>query len=422
MRLHYARSAFMAAVVAILPTLPAAADPIKAEIVDNWGTGAERAAVQVIQDAFAVRGGVLSSTVVSDGIQVMSSTVDRILAGDPPTGTTFTPSSLYFDLENKGLLNSIDDIATADHWRDVLPPFVTESISYKGKIYIAPVSMTVTDWVYSNKALLAKAGIASLPTSYGDDFFADLDKLKAAGITPIGMGGTPTVYRWVFESVMVGLGGRDLWVAVWDRKDPAAIHGPLMRKVFETFKRLRDYSDPGYSGRSWAAATDMVVAGKAAISITGDWGKAEFIAAGQVPGRDFNCQLQGNPPIFVIHGDMFGFPKSSDPKVVEAQKLLARTVFDPAVQLKYNLVKSGTPARTDLDIAGNGQFDECSKKAAAAYGNGRDVLGSPQWYLSPDGVGGFTDMLSDYFSYPEMTTDQIVQQFSTLLLGDRVQR
>ncbi len=406
----------------IVPTLAMAADPVKAEIIDNWGTGAERAAVQVIQDAFAARGGVLSSTVVSDGVQVMSSTVDRILAGDPPTGTTFTPSSLYLDLESKGLLNSIDDVATADHWRDVLPPFVTEAISYKGKVYIAPLSMTVTDWVYSNTALLARAGISKLSTGYGDEFFADLDKLKAAGILPLGMGGTPTVYRWVFESVMVGVGGRDLWLAVWDRKDPAAIHGPAMRRVFETFKRLRAYSDPGYSGRSWPAATDMVVAGKAAIAITGDWGKAEFTAAGQVPGRDFGCQLQGNPPFFDIHGDMFGFPKSADPRVIEAQKLLARTVFDRTVQIQYNLVKSGTPARTDVGIAGDPRFDECSKTAAAAYGNGRDVLGSPQWYLSPDGVGGLTDMLSDYFSYPEMTTDQVVEQFSTLLSHDHVQR
>ena len=416
---HLAGFAF-AAILA--PGSAGAADPIKAEVVDNWGTGAERAGVQVVQDGFAARGGVLTSTVVSDGIQVMSSTVNRILAGDPPTSTTFTPSSLYFDLEDKGQLNDIDDVATADHWRDVLPPFVIELISYKGKIFIAPISMTVTDWVYSNKALLAKAGIASLPTNYNDEFFADLDKLKAAGITPIGMGGTPTVYRWTFESVMVGVGGRDLWLAVWDRKDPAAIRGPLMRKVFETFKRLREYSDPGYSGRSWPAATNLVVAGKAAISITGDWGKAEFIAAGQKPGRDFGCQLQGSPPIFVIHGDMFGFPRSNDPKVIEAQKLFARTVFDPAVQLKYNLVKSGTPARTDLDVAGNPQFDECSKTAAAAYGNGSGVLGSPQWYLSPDGVGGFTDMLADYFSYPEMTTDQVIEQFYTLLSGDHVQR
>lgn len=415
------RSALLTAVAMMLPVAARAADPIKAEIVDNWGTGAERAAVQVIQDAFAARGGQLTSTVVADGIQVLSSTVARILAGDPPTSATFSPSSLYFDLESKGQLNDIEDVATADHWRDVLPTFVVDAISYKGKIYIAPVSMTVTNWVYSNTALLTKAGIKSLPADYSDAFFAALDKIKAAGITPVGMGGTPTVYRWVFESVMQAVGGRDLWLAVWDRKDEKAVRSPATRKVFETFKRLHDYVDAGYSGRSWAAAANLVVSDKAALTITGDWGKAEFVAAGKVLGKDFDCTLQGSPPMFVIHGDMFGFPKSTDPTVIAGQQLLARTVFDPAVQLKYNLIKSGSPARTDLDVAANPQFDACAKKAAEAYHNGEGVLGNPQWYLTPDGLGTFTDMLADYFNYPELTTDQVVDQFWTILSGDHVQ-
>ena len=68
----------------------------------------------------------------------------------------------------------------------------------------------------------------------------------------------------------------------------------------------------------------------------------------------------------------------------------------------------------------NPQFDACAKKGAAAYQNGKGVLGNPQWYLTPDGVGTFSDMLADYFNYPEMTTDQVVKQFWTILSGDHV--
>src|SRR4051812_29442682 len=91
---------------------PASAQTVKAEIIDNWGTGAERAAVQVLQDAFAARGGELTSTVVANGSQVLSTSVDRILAGDPPTANTFSPSSLYLDLFAKGQYNDIDAVAT----------------------------------------------------------------------------------------------------------------------------------------------------------------------------------------------------------------------------------------------------------------------------------------------------------------------
>ena len=56
---------------------------------------------------------------------------------------------------------------------------------------------------------------------------------------------------------------------------------------------MRDYVDAGASGRSWAAATNLVVSGQAALTITGDWGKAEFIDAGKVLGKDFECTLAG---------------------------------------------------------------------------------------------------------------------------------
>lgn len=408
-----------AACAAVLAA-PAAAQQLKAEMIDNWGTGAERAAVQVLQDNFAKRGGELTSTVVQNGSQVLSTTAARILAGDPPTANTFSPSSLYIDLFSKGQYNDIDDVAAAGNWKEVLPPFVLDAISYKGKVYIAPISMTVTNWVYSNKKLLAQAGVDSIPVTYDEEFFAVLDKLKAAGIQPLGMGGDNTVYRWTFESVAQAVGGEELWMQVWDQKDEAAVRSDAHRKVWETFKRLHDYTDEGAPGRNWAAAVDLVVSDQAAMTIVGDWGKAEFITAGKVPGVDFDCQLQGDPPMYVIHGDAFGFPKSDDPEVIRAQKVFAEMVMDPIVQADYNIIKSGNPARMDVDVKGDERFDLCSQKAAAVYSKGLGVVGSPQWYLTPDGAGAFSDLLADYFNYPEMTTDQVIDQFWTILSEDKV--
>jgi glucose/mannose transport system substrate-binding protein len=416
------RRAFLLSAVLLLAFEPAKAETVSAEVVNNWGTGAERAALQVIQDAYAARGGKLTSTVVQNGTQVLATTVDRIIANDPPTSATFSPSSLYLDLFEKGALNDIEEVATAGKWRDVLPPFIVDAISYKGRIYIAPVSMTVANWLYSNAKVLQKAGIERMPATYDDEFFTALDKIKAAGFIPLGMGGDTTVYRWVFESTMQVVGGRDLWLAVWDKKDEAAVRGPQMRKVFETFKRFHNYIDDGAPGRSWAAAAHLVVSGQAGMTIVGDWGKAEFINAGMVPGKDFYCNLQGKAPFYVVRGDMFGFPKSDKSDVIAAQKLLAQTLFDPKVQSDYNIIKSGMPARTDVDVKNDSKFDECSQKAAAIYNSGNGVVGNIQWYLSPDGAGSFSDLLADYFNYPEMTTDQMVDRFWAILKNDQVRR
>ena len=45
-----------------------------------------------------------------------------------------------------------------------------------------------------------------------------------------------------------GRGGHDLFVAFWGKRDVAMVKGPEFRKIAETYKRLRDYVDPGSPG------------------------------------------------------------------------------------------------------------------------------------------------------------------------------
>ena len=78
---------------------------------------------------------------------------------------------------------------------------------------------------------------------------AMLDKLQAAGIQGLAIGGDTTVYRWTFESISQAVGGEDLWMKIWDQKDEDAVRSDASRKIFETFKRLHDYADAGASGR-----------------------------------------------------------------------------------------------------------------------------------------------------------------------------
>src|SRR5262245_27298231 len=62
---------------------------------------------------------------------------------------------------------------------------------YGGKQYGIPYNLGVVGFWY-NKALFKQAGISAPPDTW-TDFFADIKKLKAAGITPISIGGKD---RW----------------------------------------------------------------------------------------------------------------------------------------------------------------------------------------------------------------------------------
>jgi ABC-type glycerol-3-phosphate transport system substrate-binding protein len=58
----------------------------------------------------------------------------------------------------------------------------------KGNVYIPPTNSQIIPMVFYNKSMFAKAGITSTPTTWAQ-FLADCAKIKAAGMTPIELGG-----------------------------------------------------------------------------------------------------------------------------------------------------------------------------------------------------------------------------------------
>jgi raffinose/stachyose/melibiose transport system substrate-binding protein len=71
-----------------------------------------------------------------------------------------------------------------------------------GKQYGVPYSLGIVGFWY-NKDLFTKAGISSPPANW-DDFLADIQKLKSAGIAPIALGGKdrwPDAFYWDFLAV-----------------------------------------------------------------------------------------------------------------------------------------------------------------------------------------------------------------------------
>jgi glucose/mannose transport system substrate-binding protein len=392
-----------------------AGEPLTAEVVNIWTGAGERAAKQVLADAFNAAGGKFVDTAVACNTCAVSTTLTRILAGDPPTATQYAITTDPVDLVNKGMLADIEDVATAGHWREVLPKAVIDGISFNGKIYLAPLDSSAPNWIFYNNAVLKKAGVEHPPTNFDATFFTALDKVKAAGFIPVAIGSNGAQYLWIFEAVMVGLGGKEHWQAVWAKHDPAALKSALQRAVFDSFRRLGSYTDSGSSGRAWNPTVNLVISGQAGFAIMGDWAKGEFAAAGQTPDKEYGCVLPGKIPMFVMNGDVLGFPTQTKPEAIKAQKLLAQVAFGPTTQVEFNIKKGAIPARNDIDVAKSGQFDACSLKAVAAYRNDAGVVGNVKLFLSPDQSGSLADLLAEYFNTPGMSTDEAMDRFAGIL-------
>lgn len=367
----------------------------KAEVIHWWTSGGESAAVKTFSEAYKAAGGIWVDTAIAVGEQARSVAVNRIVGGNPPTAAQFNTSKQFLDLVDAGMLNNLDDVASRDGWDKFLPPTVLNVVKVKGHYYAAPVDIHMPTWFWYSKAAFKKAGVAAEPKNM-DELFAALDKLKAAGLVPLAHGGQPWQESIVFTAVLANVGGTDLYLKVLRDRDAKAIQGEEFKKVLTTFKRLQSYVDKGAPGRNWNDATALLITGKAGVQIMGDWAKGEFSQAKQVPGKDYGCIAGFGPKSpYIIQGDVFVFPKTSNAEAIKAQKLLAGVMLTPAAQVEFSNRKGSIPVRTDVDAS---KMDICAQQGLAIMKDKSRQLGNGEIYLNPDQNGSLSDILTAYWN------------------------
>ncbi len=186
----------------------------------------------------------------------------------------FNTGKQFDELVQNNLLVDLDAIAAEGNWKKIIPPIFIDAVSRNGKIYAVPINIHGQNWLWYNKAVLAKAGAAE-PKTF-DELFAALDKVKATGVVPLAFSGQKNWERLLFITTMVGISGRDLFTDVHGKRNEAAVKGPEFRKAAEAFAKLKTYTDAGSPGRNWNDATSMVITGKAGMQFMGDWAKGDF--------------------------------------------------------------------------------------------------------------------------------------------------
>ena len=191
-----------------------AEDKPKAEVMTSWTSGSEAAALGVISQEFEKRGGVWKDSSIAGFGAADAAFQNRLVAGDPPAAKQAVIGLANTDFVNQGLLNSIDDVAKAGKWADVLPKSIYDLISYNGKVYLSPSDAHGESWVFYSKDAFAKAGVTEEPKSW-DEFFAALDKLKAAGVLPVAWGGQSWQESKVFNMILLTQVGIDGFLKIY---------------------------------------------------------------------------------------------------------------------------------------------------------------------------------------------------------------
>ena len=165
-----------------------------------------------------------------------------------------------------GVLEDITDQVKG--YSDTITPAALAAFTQNGHVYGLPIALSQVGFLY-NKELLAKANVDAAKIKTWDDLLGAVKALKAAGVTPIVVGGAdkwPLHFYWTHLAVRSG--GR----AAFDgalRGDNGGFEGETFQKSGALFKQLVDLQpfQNGFLGFKNPQAVGYFGDGKAAMTL-----------------------------------------------------------------------------------------------------------------------------------------------------------
>lgn len=384
------------------------------EVLHWWTSGGEAKAAGALKTSMQAKGHVWKDFAVAGGAGDSAMTVlkSRVVSGNAPSAAQIKGPSIQ-EWAREGVLANMDDVARAEQWDTLLPSVVANIMKYKGNYVAVPVNVHRVNWLWSNPEAFKKAG-AKIPNNW-DEFFVAAEALKKAGLIAVAHGGQNWQDFTTFEAVLLGVGGADFYKKALIQLDQTALKSETMTKVLSTFKRIKPYTDKNAPGRDWNLATAMVIKGEAGMQIMGDWAKGEFLAAGKVPNKDFQCTAApGTTKAYTFNVDSFALFKLKNDANMKAQKDLAVAIMSPEFQELFNLNKGSIPVRLNMKMD---KFDDCAKLSSTDFtvtAKANTLLPSIAHGMAvPSAIeGAIKDAVSQFWNSDSMTPAQAMNSIA----------
>jgi glucose/mannose transport system substrate-binding protein len=359
----------------------------------SWWAGDEGPALQALIDQYKAANPkveVVNATVTGgSGVNAKAVLKTRMLGGEPPDSfQVHAGQELIGTWVKADRMEDLTFLFKEQGWMDAFPAGLVKQIGTDTGIWSVPVNIHRSNVVWYVPDNLKKWGITA-PASW-DEFFAVAPKLQEQGVVPLALAENWTVNH-LWESVALAALGADNWDAVWAGK--LAFDSPEGVKAWELFGKVLQYTNQDASSLSWQQATDMVVDGRAAFNVMGDWAAGYMSTTKKLaPGSGFGWAASpGTGGQFMFLADSFGLPKGAPNRdnVIAWLSLLGSREGSDA----FNPLKGSISARTDSDLS---KYNDYGKSAAADFGKDR-IVGS-----LAHGVTANEGFMNDFASVMEM--------------------
>ena len=388
-----------------------AAGHMEAEVIHWWTSGGEQATISQFAEAWQEMGNTWIDTAITGGDNARGTTVNRIIGGNPPTAAQFNISKQFVDLVEQGLLQSLEEVASAEGWRDfIYPPELIETCEFEGEFYCVPVNIHSWQWMWINNDVYKQVGLP-VPQTF-EEFLAGAPKIQDAGIIPLALGGQTWQESGMFGVVSSSILGFPHMQKIFRDKDVDTLRDGRFEDVLNTYRELNAFTDEGSPGRLWNDTTAMVIEGKAAMQVMGDWARGEFAVAGKEAMVDYSCVIPGKEKYVALGGDVFVFPKNDDPKVKEVQLAMASMMVNPTVQAKFNNAKGSLPMRLDVDTSA---ADACMQMGLDLIQNPDAIMRESDDWNTPAFTAAWGDIISEFRNDPNYTVAQVMDDLEGVL-------
>jgi glucose/mannose transport system substrate-binding protein len=404
----------LASLLAIVhaPLAAHASSENKLEVFSWWTSGGEAAALDALLNVYKKQEAgveIINATVSGGGGSAARPVLQtRLAGGNPPdTWQTHPGWELLGQYVEPGYCEPITDLYKSDGWDTAFPKELVVNLMTKDrKIYAVLAGIHRGNVLWYNAKLLEKNGIKVGNTMTFEQFFAACDRLKAAGISALGVGDSGIwASAQLFENTLLGVVGPKGWADLfsgarqWD--------DPKVKEALKLFARMQDYVNPDHSALSWDQAIKALMEGKVAFSSMGDWADGEFLKANLKEKEDFGWVCHpGTDGSFIIIADGFTLAKGAPHK--EAAMAWLKSIGSKQAQEAFNPLKGSIPARTDVDRS---KFDGYHQWSMDSFAKDKPVASCVHGEAAP---AAFQQALND--AVTAFLVDKNVDNFTTALV------
>jgi glucose/mannose transport system substrate-binding protein len=322
----------------------------KLEIFSWWTNGGEATGLEAMYDVYrAANPGVeIVNATIAGGAGTNAKTVLKtsLQGGKPPDSWQVHAGKELVSYVDAGQVEPLTTFFAAEGFNKVMPKLLLDQITYKGEIWSVPVNIHRSNLLWYNQELFTQHSLT--PPQTLEEFYTAADALKAKGVTPLAVGGKDKFEApHLFESVLLATFGAGDYAKLV--QDPAMWSSDLrVTAAAETAKKMLGYANADRSALSWSDAAQLVLDGKAAMTIMGDWAHGYFTSKGKKLDVEYGyAAAPGTSGTFMWLSDSFVLAKGAPNR--ENALAWLRVCGSKAGQDAFNPKKGSIPARMDAD-------------------------------------------------------------------------